>query len=254
MIAYIERDKNITTEGEQFLRGTVWAPDAESGPYPTLIVCHGLGGTHHAGRQFAERLCPAGFAVYSFDCRGGSPYSESSGSTLDMSIRTEAEDLNTVLSHVRTWDFADPDRVILVGESLGGIVCALTAAERASDVAALVLLYPALSVPDLVRQLFPSREDIPDTYSVLDWFPAGRPFAEDVYNCDPYEEIGAYKGPVLLLHGDQDHLIPVACSKKAAEAYVDALLYIVEGAGHGLEEAHFETYMQYIEPFLETVR
>lgn len=251
MRTYTEKDWNIQAGG-QFLRGTAWIPDGD-GPFPTAIVCHGLGGTHHAGRRFAEYLCPNGFAVYSFDCRGGSPQSESSGSTLEMSLRTEAEDLDIVLAHVRSWDFADPDRIILIGESQGGIVSAMVAAKRPDDVAGLVLLYPGLHIPELVRRLFPTFEDIPDTYAILDWFPAGRVYAEDVYSFDPYSEIGAYAGPVLILHGDQDHLVPVSYSKKAAEVYPDAVLQIIPGAGHGLEGPDMETYMQYVEPFLDAL-
>lgn len=248
MGTYEEKDFDISEDGK-FLRGVAWIPEGR-GPFPTVVVCHGLGGTHHYGKHYAERLCPKGFAVYSFDFRGGSPYSESSGRTQEMSLRSEAADLDTALSHVHAWDFADPNRVFLVGESQGGIVCAMVAAERPDDAAGMALLYPGFQIPDAVRSMFPGHADIPDAHNILDWFPAGRPYAEDVYDYDPYSDIGRYAGPVLLLHGDQDHLVPVSYSQRAAEVYPDAELHIIEGAGHGLEGPDAEVYMRHVVPFL----
>ena len=49
---------------------------------------------------------------------------------------------------------------------------------------------------------------------------------------DLYDLIGAYTGPVLIVHGDADDVVPYSYAEKAAELYSDALLVPVHGADH----------------------
>ncbi len=81
----------------------------------------------------------------------------------------------------------DPSRIILFGRSLGGgAVCALTA-ERPS--AALILQSTFTSVASCASDFFVPR------FLVLDRF-------------DNLAVVGSYSGPVLLIHGRNDKLIP----------------------------------------------
>ena len=45
--------------------------------------------------------------------------------------------------------------------------------------------------------------------------------------------IGAYKGDVLICHGDQDTLVDLSYSEHAAEVYENAELHVYERAAHG---------------------
>ena len=47
------------------------------------------------------------------------------------------------------------------------------------------------------------------------------------------EEIGGYKGPVLLVHGTADDIVSIDYSKKAHEALKNSELLIIEGGQHG---------------------
>ncbi len=43
----------------------------------------------------------------------------------------------------------------------------------------------------------------------------------------------AYTGPVRLIHGSNDTIVPMSCSKKFVETYTqDAELIVVEGENH----------------------
>ncbi len=49
---------------------------------------------------------------------------------------------------------------------------------------------------------------------------------------DTYEELTKISIPVLVIHGDEDRLIPVENGKMLADRIKDSELYIVSGAGH----------------------
>ncbi len=208
-----------------------YVPEGE-GPFPTIVLAHGFAGSYRDNLNCAERYVKEGFAVCSLDFRGGSPDSRSGGDTRKMSVITEKADMLAVFERVLEEDFADKDRMILWGESLGGFVAALCAAELKERAAAVVLFYPAFMVQDEGKRLYGSREAV-DTTNRRDLMELGPCFYTDVWDLDIYGEISRYEGPVLLLHGTEDDLVPPAYSQKAFEAYKDAELTMIEGAGHG---------------------
>lgn len=76
------------------------------------------------------------------------------GGWMEMSVATEVQDLHCVIDEVKKLDVVDEEHISLMGQSQGGVVCAVTAAERAAkalendedcDIEAMVLIYPALS-------------------------------------------------------------------------------------------------------------
>lgn len=249
--AYVERDFSVFVHGAA-VRGTVCVPDAP-GPIPLIIASHGLGSTSLAFQDYAKSLCPLGYALCSFDFRGGSIESASDGDTREMSVLTELDDLTAVLADARTWPFVDPDKIVLLGASQGGLVSAMCAARQREEIAALILLFPAFVIPDMVRTEFPYPEDIPDEHQIIGFFPGGRPYAEDIYDYDPFGEIGRYGGPVLILYGDADALVPLEYSQRAAVLYPGARLEVIEDAGHGFYGRSLKASIHYIETFLETV-
>ena len=144
---------------------------------------------------------------------------------------TELADLMAVFPQLLEQDFADPAAVYLWGESLGGFVAAMGAARLKERVKGLILLYPALRYQALCRSLFPSKEAVTAT---VKWdVPLGACYYRDVWDVDPFAEIGAYKGPVLLFHGTEDDIVPISVSERARTCYERVDYRVVEGAGHG---------------------
>ena len=155
--------------------------------------------------------------------------------------------LKAVVRHFR----AKGHPVVLVGESQGGLVSALTAADLKSEVSRLVLVFPALCIPDNWRQRYPRLEDIQDVTEL--WgVKMGRRFFEEIHDMHPMDLIGAYRGPVLIVQGDQDRVVSMEDSRRALQLYAKgARLHVIPGAGHGFNPAEFQEEMAQLEKFLK---
>ena len=92
------------------------------------IVSHGFNGSHHFGRDYFKTLNDLGYAVYTFDFPNGSVNSLSGNNTLEMSVSNEKEALKAIIRHFRSCQDIDKKRIVLIGESQGGLVSALAAA------------------------------------------------------------------------------------------------------------------------------
>ena len=162
--------------------------------------------------------------------RGGGLISRSAGKMTDMTVLTEAQDLNAVIDHF----LRDPrfSSVCLWGESQGGFVSSYVAASRPEDIEVLALEYPAFVLVDTARAS--RREDgtFPETGRLLG-MKIGRAYYEALAGIDIYAHIQAYQGPVLILHGDRDRLVPLSYSERALEAFAHAELVVMPGQGHG---------------------
>lgn len=246
------REETVTVDyNGQTIWGIAYIPETEQENYPLVICSHGLGGSYTSCMEYAELLASHGMATYCFDFRGGGG-NKSSGSTTEMSLITEATDIQTIIVSAKNWSFVDTEKIILLGESQGGAASAIAAARSVDDVNGLILCYPAFLVHDAVHEQFDSLDEVPDSY-FFNWITAGRPYAEDVWDYDVYSEIGNYEKPVLLMHGDYDGIVPISYAERASEVYPDVTYEVIKGGGHGfygnaLDEAnvHILKYLQRI--------
>ena len=157
-----------STDGaKKDIYGVFYIPKGAGDKLPTVIFSHGYGGTHRVGVPYAEALAGQGYAVYCFDFRGGSPESRSGGSTLEMSVFTELEDLEQVIGAVEEQDFVDDENLFLMGTSQGGAVSAMAGARHEDRIKGMVLLYPAFVLADRAVELFGTAENIPETYTFM---------------------------------------------------------------------------------------
>ncbi len=171
-----------------------------------------------------------------------------------MSVLTEVEDLKSVIGYVKQRDDIDPGRISLMGCSQGGLVCALTAAELNTQIERLILFCPALCIPDHVRRgkaLF-ARFDPDKVPPVISRFPMrlGDVYVKDIIGMNVYEEIRGYEGPVLIVHGTKDRIVPVSCSRRAKEVYKHCEYVEIEGAGHMFRGEHDRKAMEALERFM----
>lgn len=224
---------------ELTLRGRLYTPD-KSGPYPLVIISHGFGETAAETARFAVRFAEKGIAAYVFDFAGGSVRGRSDGTTTTMSVLTELDDLNSVIDGFKDYPDIDSSRIFLFGDSQGGFVSAMAAADRGEDISGLILFYPALVIPDDTRKEFSSREAIRDV-NYRFGTPIGRVYHEAVYDMDALEEIKGYNGPVLIIHGDADSIVPYSYSVQADRDYGNSRLIILPGAGHGFYGSDFDS-------------
>ena len=228
-----ERAMVIEHHGRK-LSGTVYLPEADH--FPIVICSHGFNGCGDDFKSRAQALTQSGIGAVAYDFCGGSLRSKSDLKTSEMTVFTEKEDLCAVLDTVRSWQNADPGQIFVLGESMGGLVTALTAEERGAEIQGMALLYPAFCVADDWNRRFPNIEDIPEIEDLWN-VPLGRKFFQTLHGFQVFENIGTFAGPTLIMHGDCDPVVPVSYSRKADEIYPHSRLEIFENEGHGFSAA-----------------
>ena len=234
------------------IRGTSFLPEKETDT--AIIISHGFMDSSRSTIPYGKELCEEDYATYCFDFCGGCLKGNSDGVTTEMSVFSEVEDLNAVIEHVRN----RYQKIILMGFSQGGFVSAITAAQR-DDIEKLILVYPALCIPDDARKgkmMFAKfdPENIPD---VIKCGPMklGRCYAETVIDKDPYELIRSYSEEVLIVHGTKDRVVDLSYSEKAQKTYGDlCTLKKILGAGHGFRKAENDVALFHIKEFLKGKR
>ncbi len=247
---YHQQEIELENQG-QHIYGIAYIPDTGENKVPLVICAHGLGGSYRSNAAYAEQLASHGIAAYCFDFRGGGG-SRSEGDTTEMSVMTEVSDLEVIMEAASEWDFVDGNRIVLLGTSQGGITSAIAAARHTDRISGLVLMYPAFLVSDAIHEQFDSLEEVPDSFR-FNWITAGRPYVEDMWDYDVYEEIGNYTDKVLLLHGSADNIVPLSYSDRAAEVYEDVEYHVIDGAGHGFSGSAFEEAVRYIFDYLQQI-
>ncbi len=209
--------------------GELKVPESE-GRVPLIILSHGFGGNHTFNADYCAYFNSQGFATYNYDFCGGGMNSLSGGTMLEMSVLTEAEDLNAVIDHFQQ----DPrfSAIYLWGASQGGFVSSYVAAHRPQDVAKLMVEFPAIVLQDDAKARANPDGSFPATSSIMG-VTISRKYNEDAVSFDLYDLLPSYTGPVLILHGDRDPIVPLRYSERAAEAFPNAELVVMPGQGHG---------------------
>ena len=234
--------------GDRKIYGKLYLPKNAPTPLPAVLLSHSFALDHTSMNAYCIDLAKQGYAAYCFDFCGGSTSSKSDGETTDMTIYTEVSDLEAVLQRFRSMNGIDRDQIFLLGTSQGGTVSALTAARHVSEVRGLILLYPGLSMAEQVTTFFRDPDQISDlqlSAFALSGVPVGREYVRALHGLDVYEAIRPYTGDVLILHGSADPVVPLSYSKRAAEVYEHAELYVIEGAGHGFNSENMSLFGEY---------
>lgn len=237
----IEKQKFFCYRDGLKINGTLFLPKTHKNErLPIAIVCHEFMANQLFSFPYAKALAEIGFAAFCFDFCGGGLVSTSRGSRRDMSVLTEISDLKAVLRFAQSLYNTDESELLLVGCSQGGLVAALTAAQTPETVNGLVLLYPALCIPDAAQagemlwlKFDPSH--IPEKMHAGP-MPLGRRYAADVMNMDAFRQIAGYSGKVLLLHGDKDTIVDISYAEKAESVYraagADIRFVVIPGGKH----------------------
>lgn len=210
--------------------GMLYLPEEHSGKLPAVILSHGYNSSCSHVADMAQSLAKRGFAAYCYDFCGGSTLSKSGGRTTDMSIETEISDLKNVIAMISECSFTDTERICLYGESQGGFVSALTAAQMTDRIAGMALLYPAFCIPDNWISEDPEKMTEPFDFMGMK---LSRTFIDGLPEYDVFEAVSAFKKPVLLLHGDNDKLVDISYSEKLCSSLENCRLEIYENEGHG---------------------
>ena len=239
--------------GSLRIYGVAYVPET-GGRFPLVIFSHELGNDHTSGERYAERLAQAGYAAYVFDfCGGTVGGNKSDGSNKEMSVLTEASDLEAVLEASGSWDFVDPDKIFLLGGSMGGLVTTVVGSTHQEKIAGMILMYPALSAKDdSGAGRYRSEAEVPDDVSLFGgWIHVGKNYITDLWKVDFDKLLSSYRGHMLLLHGDKDRTVPLSWSENAEAIIPDCEFYVIKNGGHEFFGQPFEDAMSHILPYLE---
>ncbi|MGW7270105.1 alpha/beta hydrolase fold domain-containing protein [Streptomyces sp. NPDC054864] len=232
-------------DGGRPLELDLWLPEAGHGPAPLVLFVHG--GAWRRGRRDdmglrtrhwnpgpLARIAAAGFAVACADYR------------LSGEARFPAPlwDLRTALRWLALRGpelGVDTARTVVWGESAGGHLASLLALDPEASAAGAVIWYAPsdLTVP---RGPFdPHSAETPEAL-LLGAAPAAVP--DRAREASPVTRVHPTAPPFLLIHGEQDTMIPVTHSEALAARLRDAgarvELRTVPGADHGWHGASDE--------------
>lgn len=213
-----------TPDGERII---AWHGKARPGE-PTILYFHGNAGSFPARIERIRAYVGRGRGMFMLTYRGYG------GSTGAPSEAANVADARLAYETLRGQGIAAGD-IILYGESLGsGIATQLAAAV---PVGGLILDAPYTSTVDVGAAAYP--------------FLPVRLLMTDRYETLRY--IGAVKAPVLIVHGDQDRIIPVAMGRRVFEAAPGPKrLVVLAGAGH-VDHARFGSFER-IQAWIDAVR
>jgi alpha-beta hydrolase superfamily lysophospholipase len=238
----------VTTRTERTFDGVggvrivydVWTPDTDA--RGVVVLAHGLG--EHARRydHVAQRFGESGLITYALDHRG---HGRSGGKRVYLRDMSEYTDDFHTLVGIAAADHPELTLVVL-GHSMGGGIVFAYGVEHPDDYAAMVLSGPAVAAQDAVSpvMLFVAKllgkfapglpvEELPvDTIS-------RDPAVVAAYIADPLvhhgkmpagiirallgvgetmpQRAGALKAPLLVVHGEQDKLVPADGSRQLVE-------------------------------------
>ena len=226
-----------------------------------VIICHGFTSDQSKTKPYALRLAEEGYASFTFDFIGGGFKTVSDGEMTDMTVLTEVEDLKAVIGAVSGRPALDMDRLVLMGCSQGGFVSGLTAAALPEKTDRLIMMYPALCIPDDARRgsmqiLRFDPDNIPEFLEAGNLKLSGE-YAKCMLDVDAVNEVTKYDGKVLIVHGDADAVVPYHYAEDAFAAYCkrrggekDVKLVRIPGAPHGFTGDDFEKACEAVLSFL----
>ena len=223
----------ITDEGIR-LNARLDYPEEELDRFPLVIFVHGITGDieeRHI-RGIAGAMNRAGFGTLRVDLYG---HGKSQGSFRDHDILKWVHNIVSVMDRAKQLDFVTD--LYLCGHSQGGLAVMLAAAERPESLAGLILLSPAWMIPTTVREgsllghnFDPER--LPEELVLDESHAVGRNYLETAKAIHPEAAMEAYRGPVLLVHGEADETVPLKWSALAKARYRNATLCVIDDDTH----------------------
>lgn len=220
-------DVAFTDPEGRILRGWYVPPPDPSLPSPGVIHAHGNGGDRRQGLFAAWDVHRAGFAQLLFDFAGRG---ESEGDTITLGPR-EADGLRGAMDAMASRPEVDGARLALVGRSMGAVAAIL--AGRDPRVRALVLDSPFATLEDVVDHNLRARGVPPALVRGPAFAVVAVRARFEPGDVRPVDVIADVDVPILLMHGEDDDLVPIRHAERLAEAAGDrATLVRWPGIGH----------------------
>ena len=185
-----------------------WYVQASPGA-PVLLWCHGNAGNLIHRLDNMAALYRSGLSIFIFDYRG---YGRSEGKPSEEGLYRDALAAYTYLTEARR---IPPQQVVMFGRSLGAAIAGEVASQR--PIGGMILEGSFPSVEAVAKAFY---FGLPVHWLISARFPLS-------------EKLQRVRVPVLVIHGEQDEVIPVELGRLVFEsANEPKFLYLVPGAGH----------------------
>ncbi len=228
------------------LAGTLHRPRGGA-PAGAAVVCHGMLSSRASAKHIAlcEALARRGVAALRFDFAGRG---DSEGRLEDLSYHDQVEDLGAAVQWLRG-ELGLP--VVLSGSSMGGAVVILYAATDPDVVA--VAGAAAVGRPGSVSGRIGADLERWERQGYVDLeggLRLGRPLLDSAREVDVVSAAGALTCPLLLVHGAEDDVVPVAQAHELNRVAADGCLVVLDECDHVFSEpAHRGRLIELVSDF-----
>lgn len=209
-----------------------WFIPAEAGVVKgTVVHMHGNAQNMTAHWVFASWLPSQGYNVFVFDYRG---YGQSEGVPDEQGV---FEDSVAAIEYIANHETLDSDKIVVFGQSLGGMLAIAASAVCKEYVKAIVAEAPALSYGEWAFDLMPEL-DLP---------------TDDTYTAESYIKRLA-PVPLMLFHGTKDKVVPFSHSEQIFALAEEPKEFIVIDNGchnDAMTSVHGNKYQQSMLVFLD---
>jgi len=255
--------RNLVTyrSGDLTVSGLMNVPVGD-GPFPVLVLAHGYidPDVYTTGRGFERTqayLASRGFVVLHVDYRNHATSDDDPDNDLKLRLGY-VEDVIGAVHAVRSsgLPFIDPDRIGVLGRSMGGGVALSAAVVEPDLVDAIVVFAPISSdaADNFERWINrPGRRAL--ARAVIDTYGAPSETPAFWRNASARSFFDRVSDPILIHHGTADESVPYRWSRETLAALkaagADARLYTYPGEGHSFGAAYAPSMRRTVDFFRE---
>lgn len=265
--AKVHANLEYLADGHERHRLDLYLPEKAEGPTPLIVWIHGgawLGGSKDGG-VMALPFVEKGYAVASIN------YRLSQHALFPAQIEDCKSAIRWLRMNAKTYNL-NPERFGVWGASAGGHLAALVGAaggapefegkgaeaNQSSRVQAVVDFFGPTDVTQMQAHALPGSRMQHDSPDAPEARLIGGPVQENVekaQRANPVKYVGKDAPPFLIVHGEQDPLVPCHQSELLYEALkrakCDVTFYKIAGAGHGGPEFNSVMARAMVEAFFD---
>lgn len=217
---------------------------------PVVIICHGFGSDCNRPllREIAKDVVEQGMIAIRFDFNG---CGKSDGLFQNMTVLNEIQDLKNIIAWAENQPWTE--NISLVGHSQGGVVVSMTAGELGAGKIKCEALLAAAAVlrDDAIRgntqgatyDPYNIKGDYVELPRRMDGesLKLGKDYILTAMNLPIYETAERYTGPVLILHGTHDRIVPYTYSERYHEKLKNSEIRLISDENHTFSNTYVES-------------
>lgn len=231
----LAHSQDLPLEGDHGRIAAILQTPDDVEAYPLVILMHDLASRMDDDviRPLANALESKGIASLRFDFNG---HGMSQGYFEGMTVPDEIEDAKKVYLYAAK--LPNITSISLAGHGQGGVVASMTAGILGTEnIKSLVLMAPAAVLrDDALRGIgyysFYDPNDVPETVSIHDDLFLSRDYILTAQTLPIYETSVKYQGPVFIIHGTKDDVVPYTYGERYQRIYSQGQLLLIPGGNH----------------------